>query len=134
MSENIDIFKSDPKPPHGLVMKQIPTSLAAMDDSTDDREMEEFRVGNRSQPSSPKNGGNNDLIETDDELLEVGSNEEDEEDDDEDGDNSNLSRPLDFTTGRKLSDSGMKSHQTLNNHFLNLIKNKNCVQHEKLFY
>ncbi len=118
MSENIDIFKSDPKPPHGLVMKQIPTSLAA-DDSTDDREMEEFRVGNRSQPSSPKNGGNNDLIETDDELLEVGSNEEDEEDDDEDGDNSNLSRPLDFTTGRKLSDSGMKSHQTLNNHFLN---------------
>ena len=76
------------------------------DDSADDREMEEFRVGNRSQPSSPKNGGNNDLIETDDELLEVGSNEEDEEDDDEDGDNSNLSRPLDFTTGRKLSDSG----------------------------
>ena len=55
MSENIDIFKSEPKPPHGLVMKQM-----AADDSVDEREMEEFRVGNRSQPSSPKKGGNND--------------------------------------------------------------------------
>ena len=122
MSENIDIFKSEPKPPHGLVMKQI-----AADDSVDEREMEEFRVGNRSQPSSPKKGGNNDLIETDDELLEVGSNEEDEEDDDEDGDSSNLSRPLDFTTGRKLSDSGMKSHQTLNNHFSNFDTDLMCA-------
>ena len=69
-------------------------------------------------PTQPQDGakhGDNDLIETDDELLEVGSNEapdgseEDDDDEDDDGDNSNLSRPLDFTTGRKLSDSGMKS-------------------------
>merc|ERR1719461_2833659 len=59
-----------------------------------------------------RKNGNNDLIETDDELLEVGSNEgpdgseeEDDDDEDDEGDNSNLSRPLDFTTGRKLSDS-----------------------------
>ena len=37
MSENIDIFKSEPQ--RGLVMKQLPTSLAK-DDSSDDREME----------------------------------------------------------------------------------------------
>ena len=57
-----------------------------------------------------KKENNNDLIETDDELLEVGSNEgpDESEDDDEEfnEDNSNFSTPLDFTTGRKLSDSG----------------------------
>ena len=55
---------------------------------------------------------NDDLIETDDELLEVGSNEnpdgsdEDEDDEDDDREDSTISRPLDFTTGRKLSESG----------------------------
>ena len=83
--------------------------------------IEEFRVGKGSPAASPRN---DDLIETDDELLEVGSNEE--EDDEEDEEEDNPSRPLDFTTGgRKLSDSGMKSHQIimiLLNHFFNLLK------------
>ena len=65
--------------------------------------IEEFRVGKGSPAASPRTG-NDDLIETDDELLEVGSNEE--EDDEEDEEEDNPSRPLDFTTGRKLSDSG----------------------------
>ena len=84
--------------------------------------IEEFRVGKGSPAASPRTG-NDDLIETDDELLEVGSNEE--EDDEEDEEEDNPSRPLDFTTGRKLSDSGMKSHQIimiLFSHFSNMVK------------
>ena len=76
-------------------------------------ENEDFKTKNKpSLPMDHFKKENDDLIETDDELLEVGSNENpdgsDEEDDDEDDDreDSNLSRPLDFTTGRKLSDSG----------------------------
>ena len=107
MSENIDIFKSDTKPPK-VMIKELPSS-----DRHDDFGRDVIRASQTSALDAEKNG-NNDLIETDDELLEVGSNEgpdgseeEDDDDEDDEGDNSNLSRPLDFTTGRKLSDSGM---------------------------
>lgn len=105
MSENIDIFKSDTKPPK-VMIKELPSS-----DRHDDFGRDVIRASQTSALDAEKNG-NNDLIETDDELLEVGSNEgpdgseeEDDDDEDDEGDNSNLSRPLDFTTGRKLSDS-----------------------------
>ena len=113
MSENIDIFKSESKPPN-VTIKQISGSL--IKDETLSHDNDSFGKTSSSLLDAEKNG-NNDLIETDDELLEVGSNEapdgseEEEDDEDDDGDNSNLSRPLDFTTGRKLSDSGMKSCQ-----------------------
>ena len=111
MSENIDVtagpgpaLKLDPaSAPHQPPDRCRVSSLASLGSLA---------------PTQPQDGdkhGDNDLIETDDELLEVGSNEapdgseEDDDDEDDDGDNSNLSRPLDFTTGRKLSDSGMKS-------------------------
>ena len=46
----------------------------------------------------------NDLIETDDELVEVGSPERAEDSDEEDEGPHFSSRPLDFTTGRRMSD------------------------------
>ena len=110
MSETIDIFKADTKPPK-VMITELPGSL--IKDESSDRHEEFLRSRQTSVLDAEKNG-NNDLIETDDELLEVGSNEgpdgseeEDDDDEDDEGDNSNLSRPLDFTTGRKLSDSGM---------------------------
>merc|ERR1719150_1563966 len=76
------------------------------------KENDEFQSKNKpSLPLDHFKKENDDLIETDDELLEVGSNEnpdgsdEEEDDEDDDREDSNLSRPLDFTTGRKLSDS-----------------------------
>ena len=73
---------------------------------------EQFNISIPQPMEDDKKDNNNDLIETDDELLEVGSNEgpddsdDDEEEYNEENDNSNFSTPLDFTTGRKLSDSG----------------------------
>ena len=79
-------------------------------------ENEDFKTKNKpSLPMDHFKKENDDLIETDDELLEVGSNEnpdgsdEEEDDEDDDREDSNLTRPLDFTTGRKLSDSGKQS-------------------------
>ena len=118
MSENIDIFKSDSKPPHVTIGVLKNETIAESRETRED-----FNSNNNPRKSQAaalldaEKNGNDDLIETDDELLEVGSNEgpdgseEDDEDDEDldDGDNSNISRPLDFTTGRKLSDSGMLS-------------------------
>ena len=83
--------------------------LRSPDNDDSDLDENDFHRVNPVSPTSYSQNGNNDLIETDDELLDVGSNEHpdgsDDEEDDDDRDDSNLSRPLDFTTGRRLSDS-----------------------------
>ena len=90
-----------------LVAQQIQMRSPDNDDS--DVEENDYHRVNPVSPSSYSRNGNNDIIETDDELLEVGSTEHpdgsDDEEDDDDRDDSNLSRPLDFTTGRRLSES-----------------------------
>ena len=103
-SENSETFKAETNPPISMIKER---TIAMM------KENEEFQSKNK--PSlllDHFKKENDDLIETDDELLEVGSNEnpdgsdEDEDDEDDDREDSTISRPLDFTTGRKLSESG----------------------------
>ena len=103
-SENSETFKAETNPPLSMIKER---TIAMM------KENEEFQSKNK--PSlllDHFKKENDDLIETDDELLEVGSNEnpdgsdEDEDDEDDDREDSTISRPLDFTTGRKLSESG----------------------------
>lgn len=117
MSEQIETYahRSESRSPM-IGQSLLRDSLAAQqrqlrspDNDDSDLEENEYHRVNPISPSSYSRNGNNDLIETDDELLEVGSNEHpdgsDDEEDDDDRDDSNLSRPLDFTTGRRLSDS-----------------------------
>jgi len=93
----------------GQTLTTQPRQLRSPEHEDSDLEENEYRRVNPVSPSSYSRHGDNDLIETDDELLEVGSNENpdgsDEEDDDDDRGDSNMSRPLDFTTGRRLSES-----------------------------
>ena len=103
-SETSETFKVETNPPISMIKER---TIAMM------KENDEFQSKNK--PSlllDHFKKENDDLIETDDELLEVGSNEnpdgsdEDEDDEDDDREDSTISRPLDFTTGRKLSESG----------------------------
>ena len=117
MSDKIETYshRSESRSPmiaQSMIREALSTqqrSLRSPDNDESDIEDNDYHGVNPASPSSYSRNGNNDLIETDDELLEVGSNEHpdgsDDEEDDDDRDDSNLSRPLDFTTGRRLSDS-----------------------------
>lgn len=118
MSENIESFEvvrqgaRSPRLGQNIIRDSLVAQqrhLRSPDNDDSDLDENDFHRVNPVSPTSYSRNGNNDLIETDDELLEVGSNEHpdgsDDEEDDDDRDDSNLSRPLDFTTGRRLSDS-----------------------------
>jgi hypothetical protein len=66
-----------------------------------------------SEPHRSFSRAGNDLIETDDELVEVGSPERCGEDSEEECEENRYgsSRPLDFTTGRRMSDESSEGEE-----------------------
>merc|ERR1719237_1968516 len=76
--------------------KQQQSDVKEEDDLKEEKEEREMEEKEEQHRSFSRTG--NDLIETDDELVEVGSPESEE-----DGEHFS-SRPIDFTTGRRMSD------------------------------
>merc|ERR1711962_892537 len=118
MTEKLDSFsrQSESKPPMATQnilrdARMLKNVVIKESDVKDDIKMER-RVGgedsdvegsDEQQHRSFSRTGN-DLIETDDELVEVGSPERAEDSDDEDDGEHYTSRPIDFTTGRRMSE------------------------------
>jgi len=83
--------------------KQQQSDVKEEDDLKEEKEEREMEEKEEQHRSFSRTG--NDLIETDDELVEVGSPESEE-----DGEHFS-SRPIDFTTGRRMSDDSSEGEE-----------------------